>query len=683
MALVVQEAHRALVEPSRIVRPLKRNLALGASAALLAACSTVSGTPAGGGLALQQIDLGSRSKPVLELDGLRFRDLESDGRLAPFEDWRLTPERRADDLVTRMTAAEKVGTLMHSTLPGRGGELGRAPSYDMDALSRLLSGKHVSSFITRLTLPAAELAEQNNAVQASAEATRLGIPVTISSDPRNHFQYVLGASESSADMTQWPELLGFAALRDPELVRRFADVARREYRAVGIHMTLSPQLDLATDPRWPRATGTFGSNSDLTSRLGAAYVAGFQGGMNGLAREGVVAVVKHWVGYGAQPEGFDGHNYYGRFARPGPAFEQHVEAFRGALAAQAGGVMPAYPILQETMVLGRLTEQVSPGYSSQLLQELLRDEFGYEGIILSDWAITRDCNERCRAPTDEAPQRPQDIATPWGVEDLSVQERYVRGLEAGLDQFGGTDEVAPLLQAVENREISMPRLDESVRRVLVPKFRMGLFDNPYVDPQRAEEHAGAATDRALAERVQRDAQVLLKNAQSTLPLGRGMRKVWLQGVDEEAARRAGFIPVSDPIDADFIFVRAEAPAEMLHPNHFFGSRQKEGRLDFRAGDPAYDALAAAPSEVPRILAVFLDRPAILVGIAEHADVILANFGASDAAVFDVLTGKATAKGRLPFELPSSMAAVERQHPGVPDDSAEALYPAGFGLLLPQ
>ncbi|HEY6815644.1 MAG TPA: glycoside hydrolase family 3 N-terminal domain-containing protein [Croceibacterium sp.] len=629
----------------------------------------------------EQIELGARAKPVITADGLRFRDLEADGQLAPFEDWRLSPERRAEDLVRRMTLAEKVGMLMHSTLPGQGGEMGRAPSYDLEAAARLVETKHVTSFITRLTLPPAELAEQNNAIQALAEATRLGIPLTISSDPRNHFQYVLGASESSAHSTQWPELLGFAALRDPELVRRFADIARKEYRAVGIHMTLSPQLDLATEPRWPRQAGTFGSEAELTSRLGAAYVAGFQGAADGLARDGVIAVVKHWVGYGAQPDGYDGHNYYGRFARPGAAFAQHVEAFRGALAAGAGGVMPAYPILQDTAVLGQPAEQLSPGYSKQLLQDLLRGEFGYRGLILSDWAITRDCPERCRAPTADAPQRPPEIATPWGVEDLGVKQRYIAGLAAGLDQFGGTDEVGPLLEAAEAGEVSTARLDQSVVRVLIPKFRLGLFDNPYVDPQLAAAVTATEQDRALATRVQATAQVLLKNAGGVLPLPADKRRVWLQGVDPAAAREAGLIPVDDPAAADVVLVRAESPAELLHPHHFFGSRQKEGRLDFRPGDPAYDALLRARPGVPRVLAVFLDRPAVLTGIADHADVILANFGASDKAVFDVLLGRAAARGRLPFELPSSMSAVEGQDPGAPDDSAMPLFPAGAGIIL--
>jgi beta-glucosidase len=623
-----------------------------------------------------QPELGVRSKSAIEVDGYRFRDLDSNGTLTPYEDWRLDADQRARDLASRMTLAEKVGMLMHSTLPGEGGLLGRADSYDLEALGPLLREKHVTSYITRLALPAAELARQNNAVQEMAEDTRLGIPVTISSDPRNHFQYILGAGESANGVTQWPELLGFAALRDPALVETFGNIARKEYRAVGIHMALSPQLDLLTEPRWPRGAGTFGSDPVLASRLGKAYVTGLQGGEAGVARDGVMAVVKHWVGYGAQPDGFDAHNYYGRFANVGDRLDLHAQAFRGAFEAKAAGVMPAYPILLGTGPDGKPFEQVGPGFSKQLLQDMLRGREGFDGLILSDWAITRDCPAGCRNPTSAAPQQPQDIATSWGVEDLSVDQRYVQGLEAGLDQFGGTDEVQPLIKAVNRGEIEETRIDESVRRILLGKFQLGLFENPYVDSERAVATVGTSKDMALARKTQAEAQVLLENRASLLPVASTMRNVWLFGMAPGAAQEAGLTVVDDPADADFAIVRTEAPSEVLHPNHFFGSRQKEGRLDFRRGDPAFEALERASASVPTVLAIFLDRPAILTDVRDKASAILVNYGASDAAVLDVIIGSTKAKGRLPAELPRSMDAVEEQNPALPDDSRDPLYPRG-------
>lgn len=647
--------------------------------ALILACALTLASCAHRGAQPLQPELGLRAKAAVALNGLQFRDSDGDGRLTPYEDWRLSPVERATDLASRMTAAEKVGTLMHSTMPGLGGTLGRADSYDLEALAVLAHDKHVTSFITRLTLPPTQLAEQNNAAQEVAAAGRLGIPLTISTDPRNHFSYVLGAAEAGAGTTQWPELLGFAALRDPDLVRQFGEIARREYRALGIHMALSPQLDLLTEPRWPRGSGTFGSQAGLSSELGGAYVESFQGGADGLRPDGVMTVVKHWVGYGAQPDGFEAHNFYGRFAEPGEYLDQHIAAFEGAIEARSAGVMPAYPILRDTKLNGESLEAVGPGFSAQLLDGLLRRELGYEGIILSDWAITRDCNARCIAPTDEEPQRPQDIATPWGVEDLSVRQRYVKGLQAGIDQFGGTDDVAPLLEALAAGEIDTARLDQSVIRIMTPKFQLGLFENPYVDPAVATAAIGRPDDIAKAGRVQREAQVLLRNEGDALPFAQGA-KVWLHGMAPEAAEAAGLRVVEDVAGADFAIVRADTPSEMLHPNHFFGSRYKEGRLNFRPGDPAYDALAHARSaQVPTVLAIFLDRPAVLTEVLPLTDVILANFGTSDAAVLDVVLGRSIARGRLPFELPSSMEAVMAQDPAAPDDSANPLYPFGAGL----
>lgn len=649
---------------------------VGTTLLVLASCSAMA----------EQPELSVRSKQIIEVDGLRFRDLDADGALTPYEDWRLSSEERADDLVARMTLAEKAGTLLHGSLPGLGGPERRfSPlEYDLAAATDLVGQRHISSFITRMAIAPAAFAEQNNSVQELAEANRLGIPLTISSDPRHHFQYVAGASVRGDGFTQWPESTGFAALRDAELMTRFGEIARREYRAVGLHQALSPQVDIVTEPRWPRISGTFGSDAQVASELGGAYVAGFQGGADGLQPGGVLTVVKHWVGYGAQPDGFDAHNFYGRFAElDDTSFAGHVTAFEGALAARSGGIMPAYPILRGVTYNGEPLEAVGPGYSEQLLNGLLRTDMGYEGIILSDWAITVDCPEGCRAPTESAPQQPQEIATSWGVDDLSVAERYAKGMAAGLDQFGGTEDVAPLMLAVEQGLLSEDRIDQSVRRILIAKFRLGLFENPYADPEAAVAAIGQAEDVALAERTQREAQVLLQNRNSRLPFGAGATRVWLFGMDAAAAQAAGLTVVDNPAEADFALVRTNTASELLHPNHFFGRMQHEGRLDFRDGDPAYEALEqASEAGVPVVLAIFLDRPAILANVQDKADVILANFGADDAAVLDVVLGRATARGRLPFELPSSMATVEAQDPAVPDDSADPLYPFGAGIVLP-
>jgi beta-glucosidase len=607
-----------------------------------------------------------------------FRDLNRNGQLDPYEDSRLTPEARADDLVRRMTLEEKAGAMMHDTLPGLGALTGAsAQGYNFEAIERTITTKHVNSFITRLLLPPAQLAEQNNKVQEIAQRTRLGIPVTISTDPRSHFQFVLGATSSGTGFSQWPETLGLAAIGDKDLVRRFGDIARQEYRAVGIHMALSPQADLATEPRWPRTTGTFGSRANAVSDLVGAYVEGFQHGKDGVSVDGVATVVKHWVGYGAQPNGFDAHNYYGRFAKLSDAsFAQHVAAFQGALDAHVAGVMPAYPILQGVTVNGKPVEAVAPGYNRQILMDLLRGQHRYGGVILSDWAITRDCVESCMAPTGTNLQQPPAIATPWGVEKLGRVERFAKGVEAGLDQFGGTGESELLVDAVKRGLVKEARLDESVRRVMILKFRQGLFDNPFVDVSKA----AVTTDefRKEGEAAQRRAQVILENHDQLLPLDVKTRKVWLFGISAESAQAAGFMVAATPAEANVAVVRVSTPFETLHPHYFFGAIQHEGRLDFRDGDPGYEAIKQASAKVPTIVVVDLDRPAILTNVRAKAGALIAIFGASDAAVLDVVGGRARGEGRLPFELPSSMEAVEGQDSAVADDSVRPLYGVGAG-----
>lgn len=611
-----------------------------------------------------------------------WRDLNHNARLDPYEDKHVPIDQRVEDLLARMTLAEKAGLMLHGTLPTPGSSIGFAgQAYDQGATTRLMRERNISSFITRLVVPPAQLAAQNNAIQKLAEAGRLGIPATISTDPRHHFQATLGASTTGGGFSLWPDMLGFAALNDPAVMRAFGDIARAEYRAVGIHMALSPQADLATEPRWARFSATFGSDPDTVSRLAGAYVEGFQQGTEGVTAQGVATVVKHWVGYGAQPEGFDGHNAYGRHATLTDAsFADHIRAFDGALAARSAGVMPTYVIVQGPKVAGQPIESVGGGFNKQLLSGLLRGDKGFAGLIVSDWSITRDCPQACVAPDAANPQTPASIGMPWGMEQVDKTARFAKGIAAGIDQFGGADDPAPILEAVSTGQVSVQRIDESARRVLRLKFEQGLFDNPYVDEQAAARIVGNPEAQRQADAVQRASQVLLRNDRATLPVAKGKR-IWLHGVDPAAARAVGFVVVDDPAQAQVALVRTATPFETLHPHHFFGSRQHEGRLDFRPKDKDVQAIAHAAAHVPTIVAVEMDRPAILTAIEPMARALIVTFGASDAAVLDVVAGRATAQGRLPFSLPRSMADVEAQHPDLSDDGPPPAYPRGAGIVV--
>jgi beta-glucosidase len=633
-----------------------------------------------------QARLGTRGVPILQVDGLRFKDLNRSGAFDPYEDWRLTPTARARDLVGRMTLEEKAGTMMHGTARSDGpmGVAGMGARYDTAAARALVAGASVTSMITRLAGDPAILAAENNSLQEIAEGTRLGIPLTISTDPRHHFQYVPGASSETRGFSQWPEPLGFAALGDTGLMRRFGDIARQEYRAVGIHMALSPQADLATEPRWGRINGTFGEDAELAGRLVRAYVEGFQHGAAGVDTGSVLTVVKHWVGYGAATEGFDSHNFYGRFASfPGRNLDYHVRPFLGAFAAKAAGVMPTYSILEGATWNGQPIEPVGAAYNRQILTEMLRGQYGFSGVIVTDWAITNDCTARCRvgAPAGERPTF-ADVGMPWGVEELPMRARFVKAVLAGVDQFGGTERADLLVEGVRAGELPEARLDSSVVRVLTQKFALGLFEDPYVEPGAADTRVGAESFRAAGLDAQRRALVLLENTGELLPLrsaGRGRPlRVVLRGVAPEAATREGWTVVDDPRQADVAIVRLGAPFEVLHPGYLFGVWIHEGSLAFRDGDPDYEAFKQMSAVVPTVVTVYLERPAILAPIRDRARAVIANFGVSDQALLDVLTGRAKPEGKLPFELPASMEAVAAQRTDVPYDSPRPLYPFGFG-----
>lgn len=650
----------------------------GSGAAVIAASLAAA---QGGGAGGAQPELGTRTAPVVTAQGLRFKDLNRNGRLDGYEDWRRPAAERAADLAGRLTLAEKAGIMMHGSAPAAGSVIGIGERYDLALTRKLILEDKVAAFITRLAGNPGVLAEENNKLQEIAESGRLGIPVTISSDPRNAIQSIMGASIAAGGFSQWPDNSGMAAAGDPALVRQGADVARQEYLAVGIRQALSPQVDLASEPRWPRASGSFGEDAALASRLGGAYVEGMQHGAAGIDREGVLAVVKHWAGYGAAKDGWDGHNHYGRFSSfEGRDIGTHLIPFEGALEAHVSGVMPTYNILEGATYEGKPIEQVGAGYSRFLLTDLLRGRLGYRGVILSDWLITSDCPQACVEGVKPGEQ-PILGGMPWGVEGLTQVERFAKAVNAGIDQFGGVADSAILVEAVRRKLVPLARIDASVRRILEQKFAQGLFENPYVDPARAREIVGSAAFRAAGEEAQRRSVVLLKNEGDVLPLRPGT-KVYLHNIDPALAAQRGLQPVADPAAADVALVRVAAPAEGEHPGYFFGSRMREGRLFYKESDADYQAIRRASAVAPTVLVVGLDRAAILTNVKDAPRAIVANFGITDGPLLDVLSGRSKPRGKLPFELPSSQAAVEAQRPDLPHDSAAPLYPLGFGLSYP-
>ena len=622
--------------------------------------------------------------PYLHEGAAAFRDLNRDGTLDPYEDTRLPDRERAADLLSRLTLPEKAGLMVVATAPNNAPRGETATAYDVATVQELNHGAHVTHFISRLSTDARALAEANNAIQQVAASSRLGIPAVVMTDPRHGYTELAGASVEGGQFSQWPNNLGFAALGDPQVVYDYARTMGEDLRQVGFQMILGPQIDLATEPRWPRNYDTFGEDPEVAAAMANAYVAGVQGSGPGqaIAADRVAAVVKHFAGYSASRTGFDAHNYYGRHSVLNTGeWALHVAPFEGALAANPSGVMPAYSILQELELDGEPVEQVGVGFNRRILQGELRERLGFDGVVISDWLITADCTDLCvnGHPEGEPPSF-ATVSTAWGVEDLSVTQRFAKGIAAGIDIFGGVDDPSPIVEAVETGLVAEALVDAAVLRILTQKFELGLFDDSHTPAASLASSVADPDEIARGQQAMAASMVLLE-ADRALWLQPGTRVV-LSGMSAGAARAAGLVPVTDPADAEFAIVRTASPHELLHPGYMFGSLHQEGSLAFPDDHEALAFLQGLPEGLPTIVDVQLDRPAILTPLQPHAAILLASFGASDDALMQVLTGQSTPVGRLPFELPSSMAAVEAQRPGTPADSANPLYPLGYRLERP-
>ncbi|WP_106477829.1 glycoside hydrolase family 3 protein [Phytohalomonas tamaricis] len=625
----------------------------------------------------QQVKLVSMAGlPMLKIGNLTFKDMNRDGRVNRYEDWRLTPEDRARNLLTHMTLEEKAGVMMHGTFSTVTDSDGNT-TYDIDDISDIINNKKVNTFITRLDIEPTSFAEENNSLQQIAEQSRLGIPLSISTDPRNSFLYTEGASVESDYFSKWPEALGLGAIGDPDVVKEFADIARQEYLAVGINTALSPQADLYSEPRWARGNGTFGQDEQLAKTLVNAYVLGMQNG-NSLNDGSVLTVVKHWVGYGEAKDGWDSHNPYGKYADfHGKDIRKHITPFIGAFDANVASVMPTYSILQGATYRGRtIDEEVGAGFSHFLLTDLLREEYGFQGVIVSDWLITNDCSGGCENGVLGGEN--YSLGMPWGVEELSEEERFVKAVNAGIDQFGGVDNSEILVEAVKDKKLTEKRLEESALKILIQKFQMGLFENPYVDASKAASIVGNDAHQDAADAAQKNSLVLLKN-DDILPIGKN-KKIYLYNIDADAARDAGLSVVDNLEDADLAIVRSTAPYETLHPGYLFGSSQHEGSLDYPDDNADLMMVNEASSKgVPTIVTVYLDRPAILTKMQDKVSALIGNFGISDANLFDALIKSRKFEATLPVDLPASMEQVINRESEDYQGDRTPLYSVGYGL----
>lgn len=481
---------------------------------------------------------------IISINGLAFKDLNRNGKLDIYEDWRLPADTRAKDLASRMSVAQIAGLMLysaHQAIPsvpkgfGAGTYNGKpiqesgANAWDVsDQQKAFLLKDNVRHVLVTRVQSAEVAAKWNNAVQSLIEGEGLGIPANNSSDPRNGVvastEYNAGAGGS---ISMWPEELGLAATFSPSLVENFGHTAAKEYRALGITTALSPQVDLATEPRWSRVHGTFGEDPLLSADMSRAYIDGFQTSLgsdeikNGWGYASVNAMVKHWPGGGPEEGGRDAHFAYGKFAvYPGNNLPAHLRPFtEGAFrlngkTRSASALMPYYTISYGRDIANR--ENVGNGYSKYLITDLLRRQYHYDGVVCTDWLVT----------ADEGKSPDVFAGKSWGVEKLSVAERHYKVLMAGVDQFGGNNDAGPVLEAYQMgvKEHGEPfmrrRFEQSAVRLLRNIFQVGLFENPYVDPAVSSKTVGRSDYMKAGFDAQLKSVVLVKNKGSVLPIAK-------------------------------------------------------------------------------------------------------------------------------------------------------------------
>ena len=687
---------------------------------------------------------------ILTEDGYAFKDLNRNGTLEPYEDWRLSAEERAEDLSSRLPVEEIAGMMLyssHQSVPSRGGMFGGATyngkpfaqsgakASDLsDAQKKFLIEDNLRAVLVTTVESPAVAAEWNNNMQALVEGYGHGVPVNTSSDPRHETsataEYNYGAG---GEISHWPTSLGLAATFDPALVEEFGRIAADEYRALGISTALSPQIDLATEPRWTRFYGTFGESPELDTDMARAYVDGFQTSTgkdeiaDGWGYKSVNAMVKHWPSGGPEEGGRDAHYNYGKYAvYPGGAFETHLKPFtEGAFklngkTQKASAVMPYYTISTGVDPSGK---NVGNSYSKYIITDLLREKYGYDGVVCTDWNITYDnmgidkFDGKC-----------------WGVEELTVAQRHYECLKAGIDQFGGNNDKGPVLEAYQmwvdefGKESADQRFKESAKRLLMNSFRTGLFENPYLDPTASAETVGKPEYMEKGYQAQLKSVVMIKNSDNVLPMkaaeakpkvyvpqkyypqvvnffGVATPERWEDTFAKELLEKY-FTPVTDPAEADFAIVVIEAPqsgtgystADVKNGGNGYlpislqysdytadharavsiaggdrleksANRSYKGKSVKTANKSDLQAVIdtkAAMGDKPVITVISTGKP-FVPEFEPYSDAILVSFGCQNQALLDLISGAVEPSALLPMQLPVDMKTVELQMEDVPFD----------------
>ncbi|KAA6325971.1 Periplasmic beta-glucosidase, partial [termite gut metagenome] len=534
---------------------------------------------------------------IITKDGLKFKDLNKNGKLDPYEDWRLSADLRAKDLAKRMTIEQIAGLMLYSghqaiptpevgfaagTYNGKPFPQSGAKPWDLSDAQKTFLKKDNLRHVLIVGVKSPEIAARwNNVMQAYVEGIGLGIPANNSTDPR-HSGQVAGNTKAEfnagagGEISIWPDGLGMAATFEPELIRRFGEIAAQEYRALGITTALSPQVDLATEPRWYRSMMTFGESPELATDMSRAYVDGFQTSFgkdeikDGWGYKSVNAMVKHWPSGGPEEGGRDGHFAFGKFAvYPGNGFENHLKPFtEGAFnlngkTGMAAAVMPYYTISYNQAKDGT---NYANGYSKYIITDMLREKYNYDGVVCTDWMVT--ANEGA-IPSDFA-------GKPWGAEKLSIAQRHYQILMAGVDQFGGNNEAGPIMEAYQigckehGKKYMRGRFEQSAVRLLKNIFRVGLFENPYLNPEESKEIVGNPQFMQEGYNTQLKSIVMLKNKENVLPI-KEKGTVYIP---------KNYIPSIKDWWGNWSQARLEVPVDLDMVKKYYNVTEDPGKADF-------------------------------------------------------------------------------------------------------
>jgi beta-glucosidase len=659
---------------------------------LFLSLATLSATAQPSDKNVKQPALGYRSATILNIDGLQFKDLNRNGKLDKYEDWRLPIDERSKDLVSKMSVEEKVGFMLISTASMKderngSGEFNEedrvtttnmftrkplpTPMMSVAGTTKGVTQFHLRHFIFRGNVGARITAAWTNKLQALCESDGLGIPAIFASNPRNHItkDASAGLSVGKTVFSTWPGELGLSAMHDLKLVREFADMARQEWTAVGLRKGYMYMADLSTEPRWQRIEGTFGENSEWVGQMITQIVLGFQG--EKLGKGSVAVTTKHFPGGGAGVGGQDPHFDWGKEEHfPGGMFENNLVPFKAAIKAGTSSIMPYYSLPLDTKY-----EKIAYAYNRAVIHDLLRVQLGFKGIINSD-----------TGPIE---------MMPWGAENLSITERYKKTMEAGVNLYSGTADPTKLLETVKSGMVDIKLVDESVFRLLMEKFQLGLFENPYVDEDAAEKIVGNPTFAAKANLAFRKSVVLLRNETKTLPV-KAKTKIYVETYFQKtgsAASRA-YDTADNPYNVTFVKTPEEADMILLWvtpaPAALFASQGNPIYLSLSKNNVDVAYINKLTAKKPTILAVNYTNPWVIDEIYNrekpgNIKAVIATFNTTLDALLDVTTGKFNPTGKMPFTTPVSEAVVEKQLSDVPGylkGSGYALFKYNEGISYP-